>query len=132
MASHNIALGVPMHANKALLSDVLRDRFGLGDGGYIGSDADNVYQLSEVASGGGSGGYGIATGAADATQLWMSAGGELCLYRTCCSTMGILFCDCSVAGRLSLAVLLGRRPGHARCLWWIRSTGGLKCLRRPV
>lgn len=103
MASHNIALGVPMHANKALLSDVLRDRFGLGDGGYIGSDADNVYQLSEVASGVGSGGgYGIATGAADATQLWMSAGGELCLYRTCCSTIAILFCDCPVAGRLSL------------------------------
>lgn len=77
MASHNIALGVPMHANKRLLTDVLRDRFGLGDGGYIGSDADNVYQLSEVSSVGGGGGYGIATGPADATSLWMNAGGVL-------------------------------------------------------
>ena len=99
MASHNIALGVPMHANKALLSDVLRDRFGLGDGGYIGSDADNVYQLSEVASDAGGGGYGIATGPADATQLWMNAGGEMC--RTCCLTIAILFCGCSMPGWLT-------------------------------
>ena len=110
MASHNIALGVPMHANKALLSDVLRDRFGLGDGGYIGSDADNVYQLSEVASGVGGGGYGIATGAADATQLWMNAGGEMC--RICCLTIAIRFCGCYVPGVYQRAVLLGRRPGH--------------------
>ena len=37
MASHNMIGGVPMHANRQMLTDVLRDRFGLGDGGYIGT-----------------------------------------------------------------------------------------------
>ena len=77
MVSHNMVLGVPMHANKKLLTDVLRNRFGLGDG-YIGSDADNVYQLS-----GGPDGYGIASDAADATQLWLSSGGDQAMPNAC-------------------------------------------------
>eukprot|EP01043_Picozoa_sp_COSAG02_P028477 COSAG02_NODE_1727_length_11182_cov_40.189209_5_plen_102_part_00 len=100
MASHNIALGIPMHANKLLLTDVLRDRFGLGGGGYIGSDADNVYQLSHMSSPG-AGGYGIAAGAADATQLWMNAGGKLYFFtrshghnRSCCRALFPVQCNC--------------------------------------
>ena len=77
MVSHNMVRGVPMHANKKLLTDVLRNRFGLGDG-YIGSDADNVYQLS-----GGPDGYGIASDAADATQLWLSSGGDQAMPNAC-------------------------------------------------
>ena len=34
MAAHNMVNWVPMHANKPLLTDVLRHRFGLGDDGY--------------------------------------------------------------------------------------------------
>ena len=36
---------VPCHANKKMLTDTLRDRFGL-DGGYIGSDNENVEFLA--------------------------------------------------------------------------------------
>jgi beta-glucosidase len=36
MVSHNMLFGVPMHAHRKLLTSVLRDRFGLGNG-YIGS-----------------------------------------------------------------------------------------------
>ena len=67
----------PMHANHELLTTVLRNRFGLG-GGYIGSDADNVFQLSAVP-----GGYGVATDAADATQLWLSSGGDQAMPNAC-------------------------------------------------
>jgi len=33
---NGVFAGVPMHANEFLLTDVLRNRFGLGEGGYIG------------------------------------------------------------------------------------------------
>ena len=39
---------VPCHANKKMLTDTLRDRFGL-DGGYIGSDNENVEFLAHGA-----------------------------------------------------------------------------------
>ena len=35
MLSHNMALWTPMHANKRLVTDTLRNRFGLLNG-YIG------------------------------------------------------------------------------------------------
>ena len=45
MVSHNMALWEPMHANTRLVTDVLRNRFGLRNG-YIGSDNGNVEQLA--------------------------------------------------------------------------------------
>ena len=45
MASHNMINWVPCHANKKMLTDTLRDRFGL-DNGYIGSDNENVDGLA--------------------------------------------------------------------------------------
>lgn len=66
-----------MHANSKLLTGVLRNRFGLGRG-FIGSDADNVFQLSTF-----TGGYGVAIDAADATQLWLSSGGDQAMPNAC-------------------------------------------------
>ena len=47
MAAHNMVDWVPMHANRPLLHDALRVRFGLGEGGYIGSDNTNVEGLAD-------------------------------------------------------------------------------------
>lgn len=44
MAAHNMIDWLPCHANKRMLTDTLRNRFGLGDG-YIGSDCGNVEAL---------------------------------------------------------------------------------------
>lgn len=49
MASHNMIDSVPLHGNKKYLTAVLRHRFGLGEGGYIGSDEGNVIQLAQGA-----------------------------------------------------------------------------------
>ena len=54
-----------MHAHKKLLTDMLRNRFGLGDG-YIGSDSGDVERLA--------GGYGIANDSGDASALFMESG----------------------------------------------------------
>ena len=45
MLSHNMALWEPMHGSKRLVTDTLRNRFGLL-GGYTGSDMGNVMQLT--------------------------------------------------------------------------------------
>ena len=65
MLSHNMALWEPMHANKRLVTGVLRNRFGLL-GGYIGSDMGNVMQLQRN--------YGFASTGGVATTLAMEAG----------------------------------------------------------
>eukprot|EP01052_Picozoa_sp_SAG31_P031714 SAG31_NODE_3391_length_4326_cov_6.489236_3_plen_593_part_00 len=44
MAAHNMIDWLPCHANKRMLTETLRNRFGLGDG-YIGSDCGNVEAL---------------------------------------------------------------------------------------
>lgn len=46
MVAHNMIDWVPCHANKLMLTDVLRRRFGL-DGGYVGSDDGNVEALHQ-------------------------------------------------------------------------------------
>lgn len=66
MLAHNMALWTPMHANKRLVTDVLRNRFGLL-GGYIGSDMGNVNQL-------GTGTYAMAHDGSEAVKLAMEAG----------------------------------------------------------
>jgi beta-glucosidase len=66
MASHNMINYIPCHANKHMLTDVLRDRFGL-DGGYIGSDNENVEFLAN--------GYqGFASNVSDAAAISIAAG----------------------------------------------------------
>ena len=81
MASHNMIDGVPLHGNRKMLTDVLRHRFGLGDGGYIGSDEGNVWQLSSAY-------YGVATDAADAASLWLEAGGDQAMLDMCFGAPG--------------------------------------------
>ncbi len=44
MAAHNMIDWLPCHANRRMLTETLRNRFGLGDG-YIGSDCGNVEAL---------------------------------------------------------------------------------------
>jgi beta-glucosidase len=44
MAAHNMIDWLPCHANRRMLTDTLRNRFGLRDG-YIGSDCGNVEAL---------------------------------------------------------------------------------------
>ena len=65
MLSHNMALWQPMHANKRLVTETLRNRFGLL-GGYTGSDMGNVMQLSRN--------YGFAKDGPTAVKLAMEAG----------------------------------------------------------
>ena len=67
MASHNLVDWTPMHANKPLLADALRGRFGLGEGGYIGSDNTNVEGLSYYL-------HGFAANASDAARMAIAAG----------------------------------------------------------
>jgi beta-glucosidase len=66
MASHNMIDWIPCHANKKMLTDTLRDRFGLDDG-YIGSDNANVEFLQH--------GYQeFANNASDAAAMALDAG----------------------------------------------------------
>jgi beta-glucosidase-like glycosyl hydrolase len=66
MASHNMIDWIPCHANKKMLTDTLRDRFGLDDG-YIGSDNANVEFLQH--------GYqAFADNASDAAAMALDAG----------------------------------------------------------
>jgi beta-glucosidase-like glycosyl hydrolase len=102
MASHNMVESMPMHGNKKFLTDELRFRFGLGAGGYIGSDEGNVYW--NVA-------YGAATDAADASSLWLSSGGDQAMLVQN-SFLGQRFA--TVRGAIGgFTVLLGLTPGHA-------------------
>ena len=66
MASHNMIDWVPAHANRRMLTDTLRNRFGLR-GGFIGSDNTNVEGLA---------GYfrGFASNSTDAAVIAMHAG----------------------------------------------------------
>lgn len=50
MAAHNMINWVPCHGNKRMLTDTLRNRFGLRDG-YIGSDNTNVEGLGSYFKG---------------------------------------------------------------------------------
>jgi len=63
MASFNTLSGVPMHANRRLLTDVLKREWGF-DGVVVG-DADGVAQLVP---------HGVAIDAADAVRLAIGAG----------------------------------------------------------
>ncbi len=74
MVSHNALFGQPMHGNRDMISGMLRQRFGLGDGGYVGSDATNVPGLVD---------YGVAADAADAAALWLTAGGDQAMLDLC-------------------------------------------------
>jgi beta-glucosidase len=65
MLSHNMGLWEPMHGNKKLVTDTLRNRFGLL-GGYTGSDMGNVMQLARN--------YGFAKDGPTAVRLAMEAG----------------------------------------------------------
>ena len=56
-----------MHASTPLLRDVLRERFGLGHDGYIGSDNTNVEGLSAYF-------HGFASNASDAAAMALAAG----------------------------------------------------------
>jgi beta-glucosidase-like glycosyl hydrolase len=67
MASHNMMQSEPLHASHHWLTDVLRNRLGLG-GGYIGSDNGNVGDLYTK--------YGVASSNADAAGLWLESGGD--------------------------------------------------------
>lgn len=66
MASHNMIDWIPCHANRKMLTDTLRNRFGLLNG-YIGSDNTNIEGLS---------GYfrGFAANNSDAAVIAMRAG----------------------------------------------------------
>jgi len=69
MAAHNMIDWLPCHANKRMLTDVLRNRFGMRDG-YIGSDCGNVEALF--------GSYtGFAESNTDAAVLAMEAGMDI-------------------------------------------------------
>lgn len=63
MASFNTLSGVPMHANRRLLTDVLKDEWGFG--GVVVGDAEGVRQLVP---------HGVAVDEADAVRLALSAG----------------------------------------------------------
>ena len=65
MLSHNMGLWEPMHGSKRLVTDTLRNRFGLL-GGYTGSDMGNVMQLARN--------YGFAKDGPTAVRLAMEAG----------------------------------------------------------
>jgi beta-glucosidase len=65
MLSHNMGLWEPMHASKTLVTDTLRNRFGLL-GGYTGSDMGNIMQLARN--------YGFAKDGPTAVRLAMEAG----------------------------------------------------------
>ena len=73
MVSHNVIDSTPMHGNKHMLTDVLRNRFGLSNG-YIGSDSGNVYANAV---------YGVAADAADASVLWLTSGGDQAMLDMC-------------------------------------------------
>lgn len=122
MVSHNMLDGVPMHGNHKLLTGVLRHRFGLGDGGYIGSDAGNVFQLSGGSGGSGcvncGGGYGVAANASDATALWLSSGGDQAMRDACQGLAGSNGSECDAATLVSASRLdqsvLDRAAGEVR------------------
>ncbi len=63
MASFNTMNGVPMHANHALLTSVLKDEW--GHPGVVVGDADGVAQLVD---------HGVARDGADAVRLALTAG----------------------------------------------------------
>lgn len=63
MASFNTLSGVPMHANRRLLTEVLKDEWGFG--GLVVGDAEGVAQLVP---------HGVAVDGADAVRLALSAG----------------------------------------------------------
>jgi beta-glucosidase len=63
MASFNTMSGVPMHANRYLLTDVLKNEW--RHAGIVVGDADGVGQLVQ---------HGVARDAADAVRLALSAG----------------------------------------------------------
>jgi beta-glucosidase-like glycosyl hydrolase len=76
-ASHNSVDWVPMHANKKLL-DVLRERFGLGHDGYVGSDNTNVEGLFSYFGGRVAGSRTLWTpGLPALVARWMLAGSLL-------------------------------------------------------
>eukprot|EP01060_Flectonema_neradi_P000152 TRINITY_DN1010_c0_g1_i1.p1 TRINITY_DN1010_c0_g1~~TRINITY_DN1010_c0_g1_i1.p1 ORF type:complete len:823 (+),score=148.97 TRINITY_DN1010_c0_g1_i1:44-2470(+) len=66
MAAHQMIDWIPCHANKKMLTDTLRNRFGL-KGGYIGSDNTNIEGLRNYF-------IGFASSLEDAAQLAMNAG----------------------------------------------------------
>lgn len=66
MAAHNMIDWVPCHANRKMLTDTLRNRFGLRNG-YIGSDNTNVEGLSNYFQ-------GYAASADDGAAIAMAAG----------------------------------------------------------
>lgn len=63
MASFNAVSGVPMHANRQMLTDVLKTEW--GHAGIVVADAGGVGELIE---------HGVATSPADAGRLALSAG----------------------------------------------------------
>ncbi|SDT21653.1 beta-glucosidase [Pseudarthrobacter equi] len=63
MASFNAVSGVPMHANRELLTDVLKNEW--GHDGIVVADADGVGELVD---------HGIAADTSDAGRLALSAG----------------------------------------------------------
>jgi beta-glucosidase-like glycosyl hydrolase len=65
MASHNMVDWVPMHANQPLLTGVLRERFGFGNG-YVGSDNTNVEGLRDY--------FYFAANESDAAVMALTAG----------------------------------------------------------
>ena len=66
MAAHQMIDWVPCHANKLMLTDTLRNRFGLRDG-FIGSDDTNVEGLYNYFQ-------GFASSVAEAAEIAMEAG----------------------------------------------------------
>ncbi|MGF4042011.1 glycoside hydrolase family 3 N-terminal domain-containing protein [Paenarthrobacter nitroguajacolicus] len=63
MASFNAVSGVPMHANREMLTDVLKNQW--GHGGIVVADAGGVGELVD---------HGVAADAADAGRMALSAG----------------------------------------------------------
>lgn len=66
MAAHNMIDWTPVHASRRMLTDILRNRFGLGSG-YIGSDNTNVEGLAKYF-------VGFTGNESDAAVVAMSAG----------------------------------------------------------
>jgi beta-glucosidase len=70
MAAHNEVNGVPCHANRYLLTDVLRDE--LGFGGFIVSDFTDVHRLYTL--------HRVATSIQDADRLAVEAGIDMHMH----------------------------------------------------
>jgi beta-glucosidase len=77
MASFNTLSGVPMHGNRRLLTDVLKDEWGFG--GIVVGDAEGVAQLVP---------HGVARDGADAVRMAIAAGVDVEMGGTVLSADG--------------------------------------------